>query len=1133
MAIQQNTLKMREDEIKLINSRNSNFMQNDNQKSLIKSSVKEKQNNDDDFFAKTQKTEKSKIFIEENNKNSKINSVTFQASQNFQTFQKSQNLENFQINENFGNFQKYENSRMKFQNLNINTLEILQTFVDMKNLLINMLNINFKQNFSESNLKSKLQEKEEALNEKIEREINYKKSDEIFSFVTKTWNLFSQYKDIFINLEMKYLKALKDMIYKSEICYYKYFTIWQKLSFSMESLRKLCQLNLEEIRILELETKEILEKSIIKIQYPLLNNQKENNKVLDNIKEKQDKLIKKAQKLKKESKHMRKSLKNEYFYMLYMQKLDETLIKVSQIQYQLKAFSEILRLIKEFQSIESIINKENIVKNNEKNTKLDAQDIKSLKSKKTQYLNLYQTLMPYKNRISNLKKNFPSFFEIEKELNREINSLDLRLKRINDVLEGKNPEIIEWLDSEIQITEKLVEKLKEAINIKLSLKEFLKAIEKHPSFESELASKANTLERLGFIHGIENEKKQKLLELSDEIHQFQTVFLIGRIVLKIIDDIKPEKVKKLFNGIDLKAIFEEVKTEEKFEVWSKDIEHHIGILYKKDEIISKEILKKDNFLNNLSVYKDIFILVLNDYLENLDKFKKIILNQTEYQTRLKALKKDIDNTIQKIDLNENISEFFIPVQNLKVLIEKYINDTLTLLGNQSNSLIKLNRKNKAAEYRDILETFKENFLAKGIKAHTEEKFNEMTRQLKNSKSLRNEIKAEVLQQQKNPKENSSNYTLGELRDIVGSLNIFIKVTMLMISLGGLNDIYLIKLFDIKIAFQKQDEDFALNISQKIKEIATDLHKIKKKMKSSKPFLTAELGQIYLEAMELVELTIEHLRIIYEQLGDLNNFDGIFNENGFEINAKSYEFYEGLMIFLNFNSNYHSKKKELIENRQKLAMKLKNPELQEFSKPLEGINIQFFKIIEKYSEEFDFDYLRFLEPKLKLINEKNILSVSKEVFDVIENFYSKIKEDMKNSFNIFKELSVDLPKVSQKIKTIQTIFESDLSYKGFIKNATKKINTQATKMLIVEGLSECKNLFQKEKLNSWDNIITNFNNILQIYFKDKTDNNLQSLSEYKKMLFTLKKVCHNAQKEMAFINSFEELLSYDYKISENV
>ena len=1012
------------------------------------------------------------------------------------------------------------------QNSCISPYEIFQAFVEMKNFLINMLNLNFKQNLTEFNLKQRLSEKEEAINEKLEREINYNKSEEIVSLVTKAWNLFSMYKQAFITFEMKYLQFLKEMIEKSEKCYYKFFNIWQKLSFSMEALRKLFELNLEEIKVLELETNEILEKNIIKIQFPLIKYIKNNEKVLENIKEKREKLLNKVIKLKKETKNMRKKLKNEYFYILYMQKCDETLLKVSKLQHKLIAFCEILTLLKDFQVLEEILAKEP----QKKNSELEIEEISVLKTKKTLYIQLFQMLWTYKNRVSELRKSFPIFFEIEKELNEEIDVFELKLTRIHEILEGKSPEILEMVENECEMIGKLIEKLRILTNSELNLKDFLAIIHKNPKIDAELNGKVNILQRLGYIHGMPSEKKKKMMGFYEEIKKFQGFFTEGKVVFRLIEEIKPEKVKKIFEEIDLNKVFDfEEKKEMKFENWVKEIEHNIELLTR-NEVFSDEILRKDQFLNNALIFKEIFAMISADYSYNYNKLKMNNMPKMEdYLEKTKEMLSEIDNFFLKIQINDKISCFFITSKDLKALIERYFKETLLLLGNQANSLLKLSRKNKAVNYKQLLENYKENFFQKGIRIHTEEKLEEMTHSLKEAKTLRNEIKSEVL---KKSKEKTMVYSINEVKDLVGELNNFIKGCLFMISIGGLYQTFGGKLIEIKKAFQEQEE-MALTISQRIKETATDINNIKKKIKSCKAFLSKDFEEIYEDSNEIIEKTIDHFSVLYELLGDLNNFDGIFNENGFEINAKTQEFYEGLCLFIRFSTNYPSKKKALIENRQKLAMKLKNPELQELAKPLEGINVNFFKIIEQYSEEFDLEFLRFLEKNLKIINEKNIENVSNEVSTLLNDFYAKIKENMTDSSMVLMDLLVDMPKVLFQIKNVMEVFEIDLSYKGFLKNGIKKANEKASKMLTVEGLSECKSLFQKEKLNSWEMVFSQIYPILKGFIQDKKEENLKNLSDYKKTLFSLKKNCHSAHKEMTFINCFEELLSYDFKMRETV
>ncbi len=994
-----------------------------------------------------------------------------------------------------------------------------------------MLNTNFKQKLTEANLKQRLSEKEEALNEKLEREINYNKSEEIVSFVTKAWSLFSQYKQAFITFEMQYLLFLQKMIKQSENCYYKYFNIWQKLSFSMEALRKLCELNLEEIKVLELETNEILQKNIIKIQFPLIKYEKNNEKVLENIQEKKEKLMNKVMKLKKKTKLIRKNLKNEYFYILYMQKCDETLLKVSQLHHKLIAFSEIINLLMDFQVLEAILAKEP----QRKNSELEIEEIPVLKAKKTLYLQLYQTLWTYKNRVSQLRKSFPSFFEIEKELNQEIDVLELRLKRIQEILEGKSPEILEMIENECEMTRKLIEKLRSMTDSELNLNDFLGIINKNPRIDAELNAKANTLQRLGFIHGMSSEKKKKMMGYYEEIKKYQGVFTQGKVVIRLIEEIKPEKVKKMFEEIDLSRVFDfDENKEMKFHNWLKEIEHNIELLNRMNESFFDKILRKDQFFSNILIFKEIFEMISVDYSCNYNKLKtNNMQNVTDYLEKTKTIISEIDDNFLKIQMNDKISCFFISSKDLKALIQLYFKKTLAILGNQANSLLKLSRKNKTVNYKQLLEKFKENFFTKGIEIHTNEKLEEMAHCLKEAKLLRSEIKAEVIQQQqRNSKEKTMIYSLNEVKDLVGELNVFIKGCLFMISIGGLNQSFVLKLTEIKKAFQKQEE-MAVTISQKIKETATDIHKIKKKIKSCKMFLSKDFEEIYVESNEIIERTIDHLSVLYELLGDLNNFDGVFNENGFEINAKTQEFYEGLSLFIKFSTNYPSKKKGLIDNLQKLSMKIKNPELKELAKPLEGINVNFFQIIEQYSQEFDLEFLRFLEKNLKIINEKSIENVSKEVSILLKDFYSKIKEDMKDSTKILMDLLVDMPKVLYQIKNIMEVFEIDLSYKGFLKNGIKKANEKASKMLTVEGLSECKTVFQKEKLNTWEMVFSQIYPILKGFIQDKKEENLKNLSEYKKMLFSLKKSCHSANKEMTFINSFEELLSYDFKMTEIV
>lgn len=184
-------------------------------------------------------------------------------------------------------------------------------------------------------------------------------------------------------------------------------------------------------------------------------------------------------------------------------------------------------------------------------------------------------------------------------------------------------------------------------------------------------------------------------------------------------------------------------------------------------------------------------------------------------------------------------------------------------------------------------------------------------------------------------------------------------------------------------------------------------------------------------------------------------------------------------------------------------------------------------------EFDFDFLRYLEPKLKLIFKTRLTSIKDEVESLVETFTNDINNKIQESDNILKEIVKELPKLTQKIKEIEDILEGDLSYKGFLKLTSKALaNNRSNKMLIVEGLSECKNHLVKEKLNVWKAIFTSIISITQGYLQDKEANQLKSLGEYKKTLFPLKKTYYSANKEMNFLNCFEEVILYDAKNSDS-
>lgn len=1014
----------------------------------------------------------------------------------------------------------------KTNSINIsNPLELLKVFMEIKSLMINMMNINYKQNLTEANLKVRLAEKDEVLTEKMERELNHNKAEEVLGFISKVWQVFSDNKEFFVKLETQYIGLLKLMIDRCEAHYFRFFAVYQRLSFSMESLRKLCQLNLEEIKLLELETREILEKSIVKLEFPLGKYWKANERMFISINERREKLLMKVQKLKKETKIMRKSLKNEYFYLLYLQKCDETLSKVSQIHHSLKTFSDVLNIMKDSIPIETLFQKLSDLPPNPEN-----KDIQTLKSLKSQYIQLYQTILPYKNRVSIVRPGFPTFFEIEKESSRQLEVIDLNLRKVNEIIEGKSPEILERVDSEVDSTEKLLQKLRKTFSNEISLRDFAKIVNQNEQLDYELNVKSEAMKRWSKLNGLASEKKHKMLGFIEQISYLVNIFTNGKVLVRIIKLIKPDRVKKLLETLKLNDVFEEGPKEEQMQDWLKEVEYEVEKLERPLEGLVEEMLKKDRFREILISYKEVFKLIWNDYAGNVKKIKEENVGTGDFVGNARKIRGEIVVLLGKKQIAGEIAGIFLPPSQLISIVDNYLKESIDLLGNQANSLRKLSRKKQMITFKEDIDNFKANFLKQGIKAHTDAKLQEMSAKMKEIRNYLKDFKNEVMAQRGNP-DNQKSYSLSEVKEVVFTLNVCIKTCLFMISIGGLVELFARRLNEIKIAFQ-QEEEVAMALSQRIKETANDVFLIRKRLKSTKAFLGTDLENLYTQSLDMIALSTQHLSLLYELLGELAHFDGIFNETGFEINAKSDSFYEGLVLFISFVSNYSAKKKGLIEARQKISEKVTNSELQELAKPLEVVNMAFFKVVEAYNQEFDVEYLKFLEPRLKLITEESILGISKEIVQFTDTFLIRNKDHEIDSGNILLWIKHDVPVITQKIRILMELLDSDLSYKGFCASKAK-INKNASKMLEVENIIECRNLVGKEKMRNWETILLTIYNVVNGFLTDKANDNLKTLSKYKDQLFGLKKMNHSANKEMNLINGIEELIKYHFKMNEKV
>lgn len=1036
---------------------------------------------------------------------------------------------NDKIEKNVGQSKKLEDSikkKPKTNSMHISTpLELLKVFMEIKSLMINMMNINYKQNLTEANLKVRLAEKDEVLTEKMERELNYNKAEEVLGFVNKVWQVFSDNKEFFVKLETQYIGLLKLMIDRCESHYFRFFAVYQRLSFSMESLRKLCQLNLEEIKLLELETREILEKSIVKLEFPLGKYWKANERMFISINERREKLLAKVQKLKKETKIMRKSLKNEYFYLLYLQKCDETLVKVSQIHHSLKTFSDVLNIMKDSIPIDTLFQKLSDLPQN-----LENKDIQTLKSLKSQYIQLYQTILPYKNRVSIVRPGFPTFFEIEKETSRQLEVIELNLRKVNEIIEGKSPEILERIDSEVDSAEKLLQKLRKTFNKEISLRDFAKVVNQNEQLDYELSLKSETMKRWSKLNGLASEKKQKMLGFIEEISHLVNTFTNGKVLVRIIKLMRPDRVKKHLENLKLNDVFEEGPKDEQMEDWLKEVEYEVEKLEHPLEGLVEDMLTKDGLREILISYKEAFRLVWNDYAENVKKIKEENVGTGDFVGNARKIRGDIAGLLGKKKIIGEVAGIFLPPSHIISLVDNYLKESVHLFGNQANSLRKLSRKKQMITFKEEVENFKANFLKQGIKAHTDAKLQEMAAKMKEIRAYLKDFKTEVMAQRGN-QDNQKSYSLSEVKEAVFTLNVCIKTCLFMISIGGLVELFARRLNEIKVAFQ-QEEEVAMVLSQRIKETANDVFLIRKRLKSTKAFLGTDLENLYTQSLDMIALSTQHLSLLYELLGELAHFDGIFNESGFEINAKSNSFYEGLVLFISFVANYSAKKKGLIEARQKISEKVTNPELQELAKPLEVINMAFFKVVEAYNQEFDVEYLKFLEPRLKLLTEESILGISKEIAQFTDTFLIRYKDHEIDSGNILLWIKHDIPMITQKIRILMELLDSDLSYKGFC-TSKAKINKNASKMLEVENIIECRNLVGKEKMRNWETILVTIYNVVNGFLTDKANDDLKTLSKYKEQLFGLKKMNHSANKEMNLINGVEELIKYHFKMNEKV
>ena len=1040
------------------------------------------------------------------------------------------------LKSNKNKFEKSEQSRKydedatkkkpKTNSMHISSpLELLKVFMEIKSLMINMMNINYKQNLTEANLKVRLAEKDEVLTEKMERELNHNKADEVLGFASKVWQVFSDNKEFFVKLETQYIGLLKLMIDRCETHYFRFFAVYQRLSFSMESLRKLCQLNLEEIKLLELETREILEKSIVKLEFPLGKYWKSNERMFLSINERREKLLAKVKKLKKETKIMRKSLKNEYFYLLYLQKCDETLSKVSQIHHSLKTFSDVLTILQESIPLDTLFQKLSDLPPNP-----ESKDIQTLKSLKSQYIQLYQTILPYKNRVSIVRPGFPTFFEIEKQSSRQLEVIELNLRKVNEIIEGKSPEILERVDNEVDSAEKLLQKLRKTINKEISLRDFAKVVNQNEQLDYELNVKSEAMKRWSKLNGLAPEKKHKMLGFIDEISYLVNTFTNGKALVRIIKLMKPDRVKKILTTLKLNDVFEEGPKEEQMQDWLKEVEYEIEKLERPLEGLVEEMMKKDGFRELLISYKGVFRLVWNDYAENVKKIKDENVGTGDFVGNARKIRGEIVVLLGKKEIVGEIAGIFLPPSQLMSIVDNYLKESVDLFGNQANSLRKLSRKKQMITFKEDVDNFKTNFLKQGIKAHTDAKLQEMANKMKDIRNYLKAFKNEVMAQRANP-DNQKNYSLPEVKEVVFTLNVCIKTCLFMISIGGLVELFARRLNEIKVAFQ-QEEEVAMVLSQRIKETANDVFLIRKRLKCTKAFLGTDLESLYTQSLDMIALSTQHLSLLYELLGELAHFDAIFNESGFEINAKSQSFYEGLVLFISFCSNYSAKKKGLIEARQKISEKVMNSELQELAKPLEVINMAFFKVVEAYNQEFDVEYLKFLEPRLKLITEESILGISKEIVQFTDTFLIRNKDHEIDSGNILLWIKHDIPVTTQKIRILMELLDSDLSYKGFCASKAK-INKNASKMLEVENIMECRNLVGKEKLRNWETILVTIYNVVNGFLTDKGSDNLRTLSKYKDQLFGLKKMNHSANKEMNLINGVEELIKYHFKMNEKV
>lgn len=1023
-------------------------------------------------------------------------------------------------------------------------LEKLASFQEMQKLLLNLLNLNYKQNFAEDSeaLLKQLQEKDDNLNEKTEREINYNKSEYIVTLLAKSWTLYTENIETFSKLHSQYSRTLQQALTSCDNLYYKYFNIYQKLSLSLESLRKLSQLSSQKINVLELQTQELFEKSLIKLQFPLHKHAEFNKKTLQDAQKLREKLEKKVQKAKKHAKLMQKNVKNDFFSLFFLQKCEEALQKLSQLLHKLSLFSEFLHIFSEFAALERFFQFFCGA------FAFETASLDVLQRNKREFLEFLQKVKVFKGVVQFLKPSFPVFYELDKEIAKNTEILELRLRQIQQELQGKSPEFLKLAEKDLESSQASASELRLLFNsssAEASLHTFLHFLEKNPGIDSELGQKLAQLQRFSQMRGLQLSKKQAAADLLKEMQEFHAFFVVLKVFARVFLRFALFQVKPAFNSLNILEVC--VKgNRETFSGWLQEIEKDLQFLERESQGIIREFFTKERVFEVFSSLQEVFRKVLAHFQEMSEFFAENRLNLADFNTKTDKLLQEAAHFLEKLaKLDKNLTifaersqEIATPAQ-IQALLHEYIATNSKTFANQSGNYLKMQRNRSLIDLNDKLLNLQAFFLEKGLQEFLETKLNEATAVFRDAKSQRNDFKQEVLRAQ-NQGEGPTNSakipqsSLEEVKETVSRLDSVIKNCVFLLSVAGLGQLFARELKQIKHALRNSD-NMALTVSQKIKEFASECHAIRKKLKSSKKYLPqSEFPAIFSQTEQLLEQTVNDLSVVYEILGDLNSFDSVFCENEFTINALSEDFCDALGIFLEFQRKFPQKKKQLLANRENLYASLTNAELKETAKLFDAISVSLFGILQEYLADFDVDFLEFLRPKLKIVNKRWLLQIQADVDAFLELFEEKTRTNIQETGKILSFLQGDLQRISQEIKETASIFESDLSYKSFLKLSSRNLEKiTVNKMLVVEGLAECKNLFVKEKLNGWESIFSNCYEIINSYLEDKARNTIKSLGEYRQNIFLLKKAHYRANKEMNFLNALEEVVSFDVKNGENV